>query len=133
MRKLWFLVIFILFSGCYVGVEDAPYIRGPFVDLEVEWRIEGSESATYCDLFDIAKWEVVVDGPETRMSTIDCRKYWWSSENDFLSLYEGTYKVSISAFDHWDYLVAQKRTITHLVDMGYVNKMVFYFGPLDFY
>ena len=121
--------------GCYVEVEDhgpgpspAPFLA----DLQVDWRIQGSQSANYCSAYDIASWIVEVNGPEYRESVIDCRAHWWSSENDFLSLSEGTYTVTVTAVDPLGYTLAKQSSVVDLLDLGYTDQLTFQFYASDF-
>lgn len=124
-----------LAGGCYVETTDDPYYDGPGVylaDLEVKWRIQGSQSPGYCDSYGISKWIVSVRGPESRDVVIDCRDNWWTTENDLLSMYEGTYSVTVEAEDAYGYVVAGQSTSVHLVDSGYIDVLTLEFYPYDF-
>jgi len=122
-----------LVAGCYVEVEDGPHapVGTYLADLQVDWRVQGSQSATYCDAYDIEQWVVEIQGPESRRSVIDCRAH-WSSENDFLALYEGNYQATVQAVDGLGYTIASQSTHIDLLDRGVVDTLTFEFLPQDF-
>ena len=117
-------------TGCYVDVVDGEGVY--LADLEVNWRIQGSQSVTHCDTFGIERWEVSLRGWESRDLLVDCRAHWWSSENDLLALHEGTYTVTVRAVDAGDYVLATESTQLDLIDQGYLDTLTFEFYPEDF-
>ena len=129
------LVVLGLASGCYV-VEDDPYYHEPGIflgDLEVNWRVDGSQSTTRCDAYGIYRWVVSVRGPESRDVVLDCRADWWSTENDLLDMYEGRYAVTVEAEDIDGYLLAGQSSSVDLMDRGnFVDTLTFQFYPQDF-
>jgi hypothetical protein len=120
-------------TGCYVETTGPYHEPGVYLgDLEVKWRIDGSQAAGHCDAYGIDRWVVEVRGPESRSVVLDCRQNWWSSESDFLAMYEGRYSVTVTALDALgDTLAVQSGTVD-LVDDGYVQDLTFQFYPFDF-
>lgn len=124
-------LLFGLAAGCYVEVEDDP--GGVYLaDLEVKWRVQGSQSVTYCDAYDISRWVIKVRGPESRDVVVDCRAHWWTSENDLLAMSEGHYTVTVEAEDSAGYLLTGQSSTIDLIDSGYVDVLTFQFYPSDF-
>jgi hypothetical protein len=120
-------------AGCYVEVEDGGPVGGVYLaDLQVDWRIAGSQSATYCDAYDIDRWVLTVSGPESREVYVDCRAHYWSSENDLLALYEGTYNINVRAVSSTGATVASQSSTVSVYDKGYVDNLTFQFYPVDF-
>ena len=120
-------------AGCYVET-TGPYPEpGVYLgDLEVSWRINGSQAVGQCDGYGIAQWVVEARGPESRSVVLDCRQNWWSSETDFLAMYEGRYSVTVTALDAQGYTLAVQSGTVDLVDDGYVQDLTFQFYPFDF-
>jgi len=120
-------------AGCVV-VEEDPYGPAPIylADLQVDWRILGSQSADYCDAFGIQSWIVEVRGPESRDVVVDCRAHYWSSENDLLSMFEGHYDITVRAVDRYGYTVALQGSRLDLLADGYLRQLSFEFRSHDF-
>jgi hypothetical protein len=116
-------------AGCHVEVTDSV---GGLADLQVDWRIHGSQSTSYCDAYDIDRWVVTVTGPETRDVFVDCRAHYWSSENDLLALYAGTYDITVRAVSPTGFTIASQSTTVSVYDKGYVDSLVFQFSDFDF-
>ena len=92
---------------------------GPYyADLEVGWLVEGSEDATWCDALYIDQWIVRINGPEVRDVVLDCSRNYWTSENDFLALEEGSYLVTVKAIDFEGYELTTASTRIDLIDTG---------------
>lgn len=86
-------------SGCHLemGIDDPWYYD--VADLEVNWSIDGSTRTSLCEQFGVDSWELQLRGPEPRVVNVDCKRHYWSSENDLLSLENGRYTVHLSARD----------------------------------
>lgn len=121
-------------SGCVleVGPEDDPYYGDYVADLEVDWSISGSSAAALCDAYGIERWRVLVDGPEPRTVTLDCRADWWSTEGGLYSLSEGTYAVEVQAVSPGGHMLVSEQTSLELYDDGYIQSLHFKFYPSDF-
>jgi hypothetical protein len=128
------LVLGLFVTGCYVETTD-PHYHEPGVylgDLEVSWRVEGSQAVSLCDAYGIDSWDVEVRGPESRDVSVDCRQNWWSSESDLLAMYEGRYTVTVRARDLLGRALAGQSTTVDVVDDGFVKSLTFQFYPFDF-
>jgi hypothetical protein len=122
-----------LAAGCVVDVDDHGHGPGVFLaDLQVDWRIQGSQSTSFCDAYGIDHWIVRVNGPEVREAVVDCRAHYWSSENDFLALTEGSYDISVKAIGPAGYVLARQDTFVEVLDLGYTDVLTFQFRGSDF-
>lgn len=121
-------------SGCLVEVhEDGPFVDGPYyADLEVDWLVEGSDDASWCDALYIDKWVVRINGPEVRDLVLDCSRNYWTSENDFLALEEGSYRVTVKAMDFEGFELTTARTNIDLIDTGDLQTITFDFEEREF-
>lgn len=107
-------------SGCVIAIDDDLFRSA---DLEVTWTINGSDSASLCGVYGVDSWMLEVRGPESRNVVLDCRDNYWSSENDLLSLPEGSYDVRLTALDHGDRQIGKLATSLYLWDDGHVEHL----------
>ena len=119
-------------AGCYVDVDDEYDAVSYLADLEVTWRIAGSQSAGYCDSYGIDHWIVEVRGPESRDVVVDCRANYWSSENDLIALVEGYYEITVVAADALGHALAIQSTHIDLFAEPFLQNVGFQFYAYDF-
>jgi hypothetical protein len=123
---------FLATSGCYIEdeyyYEDGVYLA----DLQVDWSIQGADSSGLCGVYGINRWIVEAHGPEARTTELNCSKYYWSTENDFAAMTEGTYVITVRAIDHLGHAFAAQSSSITLHDVGQTHTLHFDFLPTDF-
>lgn len=121
-------------SGCIVEVhEDDVLVGGPYyADLEVGWLVESSDDASWCDALYIDQWIVRINGPEVRDVVLDCSRNYWTSENDFLALEEGSYLITVKAVDFEGYELTTASTRINLIDNGDLQTVTIDFEEREF-
>lgn len=121
----------VLGSGCYLEIEGEP-LTVYVADVEVSWKLQGTQAPTLCSVYGVDHWVVEARGPESRDSFIDCRTNYWSTEQDLFALAEGLYSIRVRAFDAHNRLRAERGMTLDLLDRGYVEKLTVDFMAPDF-
>ena len=127
------LILALTIPACII-VDDDPGGPGPGIaiaDLQVTFTIDGSSDASLCSVYGIDHWIVETSGPETRTSHIDCFTHFWSTENDFMGIEEGSYLITVQAFDAANYQKGTMSTSLDLVDIGTTDKVHLDFAGAD--
>lgn len=132
---LFSVIALLALSGCYIddGYPDGYYVEGDYLaDLQVDWTIQGADSAGLCNAYGINRWLVEAHGPEPRTVELNCATYYWSTENDLTAMAEGNYSVTVRAIDHLGHQLAAQSSSVGLYDSGFLHKLHFDFIPADF-
>ncbi len=134
------LSVTLLAGGCevQVGTHHDPYapaavVSGPLGDLEVSWTVDGDDRAGLCDYYGISHWTVQVRGPEARDVLVDCMTSYWSTGSDLYDLTEGTYSITLQAFDTYGATMLVHTTSYPVYADGRVAQVAFPLSGSDFY